>query len=58
MERGMVDNNLWVSGTPFGPLKKLAKISIWPQKRKIEVLTAWRCPQCRSIKLQSEETAS
>ncbi len=52
MEKGMMDKSVWISGNPNIPVRGMIKIGMWPIKRKVEFVTAWRCSACGEVKLQ------
>lgn len=58
MEKGVFDGSCWFSGDPqFGKnfLVKRFGWAVWPSKRVIKFVRAYRCPNCKKIELYTEE---
>jgi hypothetical protein len=57
MEKGFISRSVWISESPFlggGFLEMLTKIGVWPTKRKVNFVNAYRCPKCGKVDFYSE----
>ncbi len=54
MEKGFISQGFWVSGETLA-WKKSVRIGLWPAKRKLEYLIAWKCSKCKIVQFTTVE---